>query len=170
MSPPEDLYPPVTHGPAWSVLAVGLLGLVALWWLGLWWLSRRSRTATPAWEPLRGGALETRRVLGLVAIDAVVEAHDTGQVTTRQAFQQLSPIVRRFVSDAAGIPADMMTLDDLTSEHPGPLADLVAMMYPLEFSAVVDGDVHVGAERARRLVGSWTPEASPVGGWPRSSP
>ena len=36
-------------------------------------------------------------------------------------------------------------------------------------AAVVDGDVHVGAERARRLVGSWTPEASPVGGWPRSS-
>jgi len=169
VSPPEDLYPPVTHGPAWSVLALGLFGLVALWWMGLWWRSRRGRNAAPAWVPLRGRALETRRVLGLAAIDAVVEAHEAGRATTRQAFQQLSPIVRRFVSDVAGIPAHTMTLDDLTREHPGPLADVVAMMYPLEFSAVVDGDVRAGAERARRLVASWTPEASLAGGSRRSS-
>ena len=119
----------------------------------------------------RCAAAPSRRVgcSGLAAIDAVVEAHEAGRATTRQAFQQLSPIVRRFVSDVAGIPAHTMTLDDLTSEHPGPLADVVAMMYPLEFSAVVDGDVRAGAERARRVVASWTPEASLAGGSRRSS-
>lgn len=170
MAPPEDLYPPVTHGGVWPALAIGSLALVALWWVGLCWRSRRRRHAASEWAPLRGRALAARRDEALAAIDAVVGAHERGEISSRDAFQQLSPLVRRFVFDVAGVPAHTMTLDELARDHPGLLADVVAMLYPGEFAAVVDGDVASGARRARKVMMTWPPGDRAVVGAGRSLP
>ena len=166
MSPPEDLYPPVTHGAVWPVVAWVALALVAVWWIALWWRTRPPRDRTPVWRPLHGRALAARRATGLAAVDAVVAAYEAGETSTREAFQRLSPLVRGFVFDAAGIPAHTMTLSVLETEHPGAVADVIALMYPAEFAAVVDGDVRRGAERAREVVLGWDPEraAATTGG------
>lgn len=170
MSPPEDLYPPPTHGGIWTAVGVGLVALVAGWWVVLWWRTRSRRETTPVWRPLRGRSLAARRASGIAAIDEVLRAYEAGETSSRAAFQRLSPLVREFAFDVAGVPAHTMTLADLQREQPGALAEVVALMYPAEFAAEVDGDVRLGAARAREVLSRWTPHAMPATTATRTGP
>lgn len=162
MSPPEDLYPPVTQSPSWTILAIGLLGAVVVWWALLWWRTRRPPPAT-AGAVLTGEALAARRAAFAAEIDAVVVDHEAGRCSSREVFQRLSPLVRRYVFDVSGVPVHTMTLATLRRRQQGELAETVARWYPSEFSAFVDADVPTGLDHARHFVQRWPVERTPAG-------
>lgn len=156
MSPPEDLYPPVTQSSGWTIAAFVTLAVVASWWIGLWWRTRRP-PGPARWSPLHGAALRARRERCLADIDAVAARAHAGGGSARDVSQHLSPLVRRFVFDATGLPAHTMTLSDLEHDAPDALTEVVAWLYPAEFAAVVDDDATAALERARHFVTTWSP-------------
>lgn len=162
MPPPEDLYPPVTQTSSWTTLAVVLLVAAVVWWVVLWWRTRRP-PAPAAEAMLTGTALAACRVEYVAEIDAVARDHDAGRCSSREVFQRLSPLVRRYVFDVSGVPVHTMTLATLRRRQQGELAETVARWYPSEFSAFVDADVPTGLDHARHFVQRWPVERTPAG-------
>jgi len=154
--PPDDFYAPLSQSVGWTALGIALVVAVLVWWVVLWWRTRPARAPrAERHEPLRGAALEHVRRAYVARIDGVVAEHAAGRVSTRDAFQQLSPLVRRFAFEASGFPAHTKSLDELRREHPGPLVETVATMYPAEFAERVGGNVPAGGGHARRFVEAW---------------
>jgi len=154
--PADDLYPPIHHGAWWVVVGIVLLVAVTAWLWWVWWTTRPPAGPAGPPQPVRGRALDELRRSYLARIDEVATAHGAGRMATRDAFQALSPLVRRFAFEASGFPAHVKSLAELEREHPGELPAAVAVLYPDEFADAVRGDVSTGVARARQLIGGWS--------------
>jgi hypothetical protein len=93
-------------------------------------------------------------------IDAVVQRARSGEVTDRQAHQQLSVLVRHFVQEVSGILAPTMTLTELTESGErhrlATVAETVAALYPGEFGTHRAETLEDAAALAREAVTRWT--------------
>ena len=152
--PVDDLYAPIRPAGGWTLLAVGLLAVVAAWYAWVWWRTRPLRPAPTTPRPVTRRSLDALRASYMAGIDAVVAEHAAGRLDQRAVVQALSPLVRRFAFEASGFPAHTKSLAELEREHPGALPTAVATMYPGEF-AERSGDVEAAVSSARRLVEGW---------------
>lgn len=139
------LQPAASYDDRWLLLAVGAVTVVVAYYAAVLWWTRRPR--------------ERRRPVDaephLARLDEVGSAVRSGRMPAREGHQQVSDIVRRHAAQAHGLPARTMTLADLRREGPADLADLVALVYPPEFSP--DDDLartrfEEALRRARELV------------------
>lgn len=160
---PPEIYGPVDYSPIWLALAAVAV-LVAVGWPVLtWWRGRAPKPVEPwappvvAPQPLRP---QDVRASYLERITEVESSHRNGRLTDRQAHQQLSGVVRGFVSDVSGIPANRFTLADLQTalaDQPTltPVAEFVADLYSPSFAADAKRDVHDSVRDAREVVQQW---------------
>ncbi|GEP39339.1 hypothetical protein NPS01_30020 [Nocardioides psychrotolerans] len=146
---------PTSYSPWLTWLAVLLVVLVVLYYAGVTWWARRpgGRRGTPA-------LAETRR-RHLARLDEVEASVGRAELSLRGAHQAISEIVRSFATAAGPLDARPLTLEQLRLVGPSGLVDVVALVYPPEFSPAAQGEP---AERlapaladARALVSDWLP-------------
>ncbi|MBB6403222.1 hypothetical protein [Arthrobacter sp. AZCC_0090] len=147
-------YAPLQYNDQWIWAGCGLLLLVACWLGWVLWPNRRTTVApAPAGVPPSG--LPGLRERYLAGIDAVVADAGAGRIPERDAHQQLSILLRAFASEASGVDATRMTLQELHRNGLRPIAAGVAGMYPAEFGPGQQGAVAESAEAARQAVLAW---------------
>lgn len=154
--PGGEFFPPVQYQPWWGLLGFLILIVVVAWWVFVFVSTRKSRVTQPdvAGAPT-GPAVETirRRYLGL--IDETRAAYAKGELHDRDAYHQLSMLLRSYVEEREGTRTVTMTLKDLRGTKLNPLSDAVARLYPGAFSPDYRGTVAQAVDEARGLVTSW---------------
>jgi hypothetical protein len=99
--------PRVVREPSWRVayLAGGvLLAAALLWWARRWWRMRRGDPEPEVVPP---------EVRALLALDALEGEALVAAGRGREHYFRLSEIVRRFIGEAAGVPALDLTTEEL---------------------------------------------------------
>lgn len=149
----DEFSGPVDYASHWLWWAVAAFAVVALFYLVVlvWSLLGGPKADRPV-------TLPTARTRALGELDRIGHQVHAGQLTERIGYQQMSVVVRDFVSDASGLPARSMALADLRAAGVPHLAETIALMYPPEFSPSASGDESLQAtlNRARGLVTSWS--------------
>ena len=145
---------PTSYSPWLTWLAVLPPVLVVAWYAGVTWWAR-----TPG-RPRRG-ALEAQRRDHLARLDAVETEVAGGVLSLRAAHQAISEIVRSFAAVAGPVDARPMTLEQLRVHGHAGLVDVVALVYPPEFSPGSQG------EPAERLAPALADARAVVREWPR---
>lgn len=148
-------------GPAqyqwyWGLIGVLLIALVVAWWVFVLVSTRRGRVAAPATPgPPSEAAVDAirRRYLGL--IDETRAAYATGELDERDAFHQLSMLMRAYVEEREGTRTVTLTLRELRERELTPLSEAVARLYPGAFAPSSRGTVARAIDDARGLVTSW---------------
>lgn len=136
------------------VVGVLLLALVAAWYV---FVVRFSRTRVP--RPAVAGV--TRVDLGRLKtkyaamIDEVETAFSRGRLSERAVNSRLSLLLRFFAHEAAGVDAQVMTLEDLRSSALPRVTSAVEQYYPPAFRAEHPGDPATAISTAREVVRSW---------------
>lgn len=152
----EEFAEPVAYGGHWLWLALAAVLLAVAWYLGVW-LWSIPRKPKPA--PQRTVNLPDLRTRHLAELDRIEAGVRTGELPERDAYQQMSTLVRSFVSGVSGIPTETMTLSDLRAAGLPRLPETVELMYPPEFSPdpVDDPEQRLTTtlSRARELVSTW---------------
>lgn len=149
----DEFSGPVGYASHWMWWALAAFGVVALFYLVVfvWSLLGGPKQARPVDVP-------TARTRALGELDRIGHQVHTGELAARVGYQQMSVVVRDFVSDASGLPARSMALADLRAAGVPHLAETIALMYPPEFSPT--GEPHESLQatlnRARGLVSSWS--------------
>lgn len=167
--PNDEVNAPEAFAALWLVL--GLAGLVLIMvWPALVWLITRPR-APEAAEHQQTVPVPTARETALTAIEQVRRAAAQDQLSPRAAHQSVSTIVRRFVGEVTGTPADRMDLSELrsllarsTPQLAGPetstrlaaVADWVEVLYPPEFAPAANRSVDQTCDEATALVQGWS--------------
>ncbi|GAB3606852.1 hypothetical protein GCM10027413_22610 [Conyzicola nivalis] len=149
-----SFYPPVQYSPVWLVIGVVLVALVIGWLVFVLLLTRR-RAEPYEYVGSIPQLTETVRDAYLARIDDVGRRYDAGAVTFSDAHHELSALVRSFASDAQGVRARFMTLDDLRRTPHRALAETVERLYPGAFSGNTGGRIDDAIARASELVRTW---------------
>lgn len=149
-------YAPIQYNPGWIWLGVFIIALIVAWYVFVWWFARRRNRPPKAAPPVDPRlTAQNLRNKYFELINEIERAHAEGQITRRTAHQKLGTLVRFYVHEASGVPAQVMTLDDLTRANLRSLADAVASYYPAEFASIEQGDVPASAHRAKEVVATW---------------
>lgn len=155
--PGEGFFPPVTYSAWWTVLAVVILVVIAVFVAAVLFFTRvRADPASESdlsWLPPSPGEL-TVKYLGLIG--EVETATVRGELGVREAHQRLSQLLRFHAFEASGVRAPQMTLTDLRAAELSSLTDAVERLYPGAFAEIERGGVAQSADMARRVVQSWT--------------
>ena len=152
--PAADLRGAVGYDGPWLSLATAALGLVVLYYLALWWWGNR-RLAPPPLDP---------RAEHLALLDQVEADVAAGRLDRRAGHQRVSEVVRAYAARISDLPAPTMTLAELRAAGPAGLADVVALVYPPEFSPEaartggrpVEEQLEETLVHARELVSTWS--------------
>lgn len=88
-------------------------------------------------------------------IDEVEAAYAERRLSTRQAHQKLSYLLRRFVYEVRGHRADTLTLADLMQTRYHQLAAAVQRYYLPEFARLEHGDTAEALRIAREVISTW---------------
>ena len=155
--PDGEFFPPVVYQPWWGLLGFLILAVVVAWWVFVFVSTRRSRVPVEAApEAPVGPEVETirRRYLGL--IDETRVAYAAGSLSDREAFHQLSLLMRSYVEEREGTRTVTLTLKELRTTPLRPLTEAVARLYPGAFGPGRAGSVAQALDDARGLVSSWS--------------
>jgi hypothetical protein len=154
--PGGEFFPPVQYQPWWGLLGGLILVVVIAWYVWVFVSTRASKAqSAPLPQPVLRPSPEAVRAHYLGLISETRAAHASGTVGRREAFHQLSLLLRSYVEEREGVRTIHMTLKDLRSTPLTPLSDAVARLYPGAFSADYPGSVDDAAEEAQRLVTAW---------------
>ena len=137
-----------------------------LWWLVavppvlvVAWYSAVTRWAMSPRRPLTGRRLNALQRDHLERLDRVEAEVAAGAMPLRAAHQTISEIVRSFAAAAGSPHVRSLPLDRLRAAGPGPLVDVVALVYPAEFAPGGQGEpserLGPALEQARGLVRGW---------------
>ena len=154
--PGGEFFPPVQYQPWWGLLGFLILVVVVAWWVYVFVSTRKSRVPAPVTDTAPrgpGAAAIRKRYLGL--IDETRAAYAKGDLGDRDAYHQLSMLLRSYVEEREGTRTVTMTLKDLRGTTLTPLSDAVARLYPGAFSADYRGTVAQAVDEARGLVTTW---------------
>jgi hypothetical protein len=147
-------FPPVQYSPIWLVIGVVLIAVVAGWILFVLLLTRR-RAEPYEFVGTIPQLTQTVRDAYLARIDNVGSRYGAGTLSYSDAHHELSALVRAFASDAQGVRAQYMTLDDLRHTPHRDLAETVERLYPGAFSGETGGRIDDAIGRASELVRRW---------------
>lgn len=149
----DEFSGPVDYSPLWVWLAIGAVILVGLYYLGVWaWSVSGHPKPAPSGDPV------TARSHAFSELDRIGAQVAAGELTERAAYQQMSVVVRGFVSEVTGLPTHTMALADLRIIGIPHLAETIALMYPPEFGPGDDEaeePLPATLDRARKLVARW---------------
>lgn len=156
-TPPElpgEVLPLVGYSPFWLWLGIALVAVVALYYL-LVWVFTRDRAEDAAPEPEAEVDVDAARTEAFSRVDAIERRVLAGELDDRSAYEQLSATIREFVADATGVPADHMTLADLSRTQLHGTTRTVAQLYPGIFAPEAQRDVAAATRDARAVISGW---------------
>ncbi|WP_134739919.1 hypothetical protein [Nocardioides sp. 503] len=145
---------PTSYSPWLTWLAILLPVLVVAWYAGVTWWAR-----SPG-RPRETGS-EAHRREHLARLDRVEAQVGAGDLSLRGAHQAISEIVRSFAAAVGAVDTRPMNLEQLRQRGPAPVAEVVALVYPPEFSPGSQGDpadrLAQALADARAVVVGWRP-------------
>jgi hypothetical protein len=150
----NGFFPPVQYSIWWAVLGVILLALILAWFIVVPLLTRPRPVMSDA--TMRAAQAPVIRARYVEAIDAVQLAWQSNAVTSREAHQRLSTLVRAFAHESSGYPASAMTLSELRQLGLPGLSGAIEQFYPAEFGTTGQGSVPAAVSEARRVVVEWS--------------
>lgn len=154
-----ELSPVLQYGPVPLIIAIAGLVLVVGWYGLVFWLTRRKpQKVLASLPPASPTVVDTSKLKAeyLQRIDTIEAAYRSRELRARVVHQQLSTLVRRFVSEAVHVPAHTMTLADLKKTKFEALVPVIGSYYQPEFSAVETGNVDSALAAARKVVTEWS--------------
>ena len=80
---------------------------------------------------------------------------DKDEISVRQAYQQLSSIIRYFVYEMTNIKVQNYTLEEIKDINIPILYELIEEYYAPEFSKKCLGDIKVSIEKTRKVIEKW---------------
>lgn len=147
----DEFSGPIDYGSLWMWLALASIAVVLLWYVGvvLWSLGGGPKKARVD--------LPSARSRALGELDRIGHQVHSGELTERLGYQQMSSVVREFVSQTSGLPAHAMALADLRQAGVPHLAETIALMYPPEFAPEASGSepLSLTLDRAKNVVATW---------------
>ena len=154
--PGGEFFPPVQYQPWWGFLGFAILLVVVAWFVFVFVSTRKSRIPAPPptempW--MRDVDSIRHRYLGI--LEETRASYAKGSISDREAFHQLSMLMRAYVEEREGTRTVTLTLKDLRETRLTPLSDAVARLYPGAFGAGHTGTVSQALDEARGLVTSW---------------
>lgn len=151
---PGEVLPLVGYSPFWLWLGIGLVAVVAVYYL-LSWAFTREREDEPEPETEEIVDLEAARSDAFARVDDIERRVGAGELDDRAAYERLSATVREFVAEATGVPADHMTLADLSHTQLHGTTRTVAQLYPGIFAPDARRDVGAATRDARAVISGW---------------
>lgn len=155
--PDGEFFPPVQYLPWWGLLGFVIIVAVIAWWVFIAVSTRKSRVPAPAAAPgpATANTVSVLRTRYLGLIDETRAAYARGELADRDAYHQLSILLRSYVEEREGTRTVTLTLKELRTTELKPLSDAVARLYPGAFSPDYTGTVAQAVDEARGLVASW---------------
>lgn len=148
------LYPPEQYSAQWLLLGIALVVAVPVGYLVVLRLTRAKTPRSLDGSSARSLAELKRYFLDLVA--DVEQRYATGDLPEREAFLELSSLMRRFVFEATGLRAHTSTLSELKGVAPTSVSTTIAEIYPGEFEPDPESvSVRSSVARVREVVGAW---------------
>lgn len=154
-----SLSPLVQYEPWPLFIALGLVMVVGAWYGFVFWLTRHKQQKVLATlPPSRPVVFDTSKLKSnyLHLIDVIEEQYRAHELRARGVHQELSMLLRRFVSEAGRVQTETMTLTDLKKTRFTELATTIESYYKPEFSAVENGSVDSALAAARKVVSEWS--------------
>jgi hypothetical protein len=152
----DFLFHPMTYS-VWWVLGGGLVvGLIALWIAAVivWTLPVDVLRKIPF---LRKVTFTVLRMKFERSLANIAQRHDDRQLTTREAYHEISKVFRVFVSFRTGYSAAEMTATDISaSPLAEPMLDVLRATYPGQFDVADPDRVSEAVNVARKAVATWT--------------
>ncbi|MGO1542931.1 MAG: hypothetical protein ACTHXA_01170 [Gulosibacter sp.] len=153
---PGEVMPLVGYSPFWLVLGIAIIALIVAFYVVVALLtsvrSRANETAESIEPPVDIAQLQTEAYDRVAQIET---ASMRGEIDTRSAHEQLSAVVRNYVAESTGIPADHMTLADLQRTDLVGTTRAVQQFYPGVFGAEPDRDLDRSIQMAREVLAGW---------------
>ncbi|KAB1643594.1 hypothetical protein [Gulosibacter chungangensis] len=153
---PGEVMPLVGYSPFWLVLGIAILAVIALFYVVVLLLTTerkpRAKIATPPEPPVDVAKLQQE---GYAKVADIETATMNGSLDSRSAHEQLSAVVREFIAESTGIPADHMTLSDLQRTELRGTTRAVAQFYPGVFGAEPEQDLAKSIHMAREVLSGW---------------
>ncbi|CRZ16883.1 hypothetical protein [Mycolicibacterium neworleansense] len=151
----DFLFPPMSY-PVWWVIGAAVLVLLVIGWIVgviVWTLPIEVLRRIPV---IRDISYKVLRFKFSRSLTKVEQLHHEGQLSTRQAFHEISRIFRNFIDFRTGFQARRMTATDVAhSPLAGPALNVLAMTYPGQFDDADPRSVPVVVEAARTAVLTW---------------
>lgn len=147
----------------WWVLALGILFvLLSVVPIVLFHLAHRPKTdpepveapPAPVAAP-RPRSIEEVRYSYLAQLSELERRVANRQVSVRDAYQELSPLLRNFIHDAGGPDMRDKTLSDIDPRQFPAVHALVAEYYEPEFALQSRPNIQSSIETTRRVISSW---------------
>lgn len=153
---PGEIMPLVGYSPFWLVLGIAILAVIAAFYVVVLLLTSNRSTPVNAQKPPEPEVDVAKLQNTAYAKVAEIEsATMNGTLDSRAAHQQLSAVVREYVAESTGIPADHMTLSDLQHTDLRGTTQAVAQFYPGVFGTDPDQDLGKSIHMARQVLSGW---------------
>ena len=146
------LYPPEQYSARWLLLGIACVFAVLAGYTAVFLVTKKRKdpsATTSALAELKHHYLEL--------VDEVERRYVTGSLPEREAFLQLSSLMRRFVFEASGLKAHTATLAELREAAPALVSATIADIYPAEFEPDPEGvSFELSAASVREVVSTWS--------------
>ena len=80
---------------------------------------------------------------------------DNQEISSREAYQELSLLIREFVYELTGIEVQTCTLQEIKYLNIPILYELISEYYDPEFSKVSKGNIKLSIEKTKGVIGRW---------------
>ena len=152
----DFLFHPMAYSVWWVIGAVLVVLLVVAWVVGVyvWTLPVERLRGIPV---IRAVTFRVLRFKFTRALSKVDQRHRAGQLTTREAFHEVSRIFRRFIAFRTGYLAREMTATDVAySPLDRSAVNVLSLTYPGQFDDVDPRTLPAVVDAARTAVARWT--------------
>ena len=142
--------------PVWLVIGAAILLVSVFFFVKLFKfrIRKKVRKVKPA-KPARKPAPEYIRNSTLKKIDKCIYDLSHGRADVRESYQNMSTIMRAFVTDMSGKDVTTHTLTDLKASGDKVLSELIEKWYAPEFAMKTKADFMGDANEAKHVVKRW---------------
>lgn len=99
--------------------------------------------------------VNTIKRIYLLKIDNLSTDFNAKKVNNRQAYQNLSSLIRNFIYETTNIKVQNYTLSDIEKINMPILFELVSEYYDPEFSQISKGSITASIEKTRKVIEKW---------------
>ena len=134
------------------VMAIGVTGYMILFKKKKKPVKPEVVTPEPVVVPLQGEQLKEKYY---AIMNDLEKRRGEGKVSNRQAYQELSGIIRQFVYEVTGIKVQHNTLDEIRKLNMPNLYAVIEECYAPEFSVDKNGNIYDTINKARMVIKEW---------------
>lgn len=149
-----ELQPPMLYMTRFTVIALVCAAAAAV----LWFFFIRSIRKEPVGEtePVHDAAWRERTRRSYAAQLTELEARlDAGEIDMRQAYQEMSSVLRLFVHEMTGIHVHEFTLTEIRKVGIPRLTQLVSSYYTPEFALWSRADARKALKKTKDVIQTW---------------